>query len=322
VHAPAFIVNFAFLIKMTMKNVMTPFAAVLAGIFFAAFLSPEYGDSPAADFKNSVQTFPVPFPSAIDFAGEPAPLQMFDVRERLDRELSVNTYFQSQTLFYLKRAARWFPVIEPILKKNGVPEDFKYAAVAESGLTNAVSSMQAVGFWQFMESTAKQFNLEISSEVDERYHVEKSTEAACRFFLNAKTQFGSWTLSAAAYNMGTAALQDQVERQGEKNFYDLLLNDETFRYLFRILAIKEIMEHPTSYGFHLSKKDLYAPLEYSTAVIDTAVADWAAWSRSQHINYKNLKLLNPWLRQNTLANAGGKKYAVKVLKKGYTGMLE
>jgi hypothetical protein len=186
---------------------------------------------------------------------------------------------------------------------------------------NSISTMQAVGFWQFMEGTGKQYNLEINQEVDERYNVEKSTEAACRFFLAAKAQFGSWTLAAASFNMGTVALQSQIDRQKENNFYDLLLNDETFRYIFRILAIKEVMRNEKAYGFHLDKKDLYSPLQFTTVTVSQSVTDLAEWAHDHDINYKNLKLLNPWMRQNTLTVDPGKKYDVKILKKGYTGTM-
>ncbi|CAN5526653.1 lytic transglycosylase domain-containing protein [soil metagenome] len=308
-----------------MKKTLTTLIILLLGILLIAFLTQSTDideNNPQLNFKNTSHTFAAPVPAVIDFAGENAPLKMFDVRERLDREINVNTYWQSQTIFYLKRAARWFPVIEPILKQNGVPDDFKYVAVAESGLMNSISNMQAVGFWQFLEGTGKENNLVITDEVDERYSVEKSTEAACLFFLRAKAQFGSWTLAAAAFNMGTVALQSQVDKQLEKNFYDLLLNDETFRYLFRILAIKEIMEHKTAYGFQLDKTELYAPLQYSTLTVEGTVVDWATWAHSHQTNYKNLKLLNPWLRQNTLTVVPGKKYSIKILKKGFTGITE
>ena len=307
-----------------MKKTVTALVILLIGILIIALLTQARVEEikPELNFKSTTHTLPAPLPSQIDFAGETAPLSKFDVRERLDREINVNTYWQSQTLFYIKRAARWFPVIEPILKQEGVPDDFKYVAVAESGLMNSISNMQAVGFWQFVEGTGRESGLEISNEVDERYSVEKSTEAACRFFLKAKEQFGSWTMAAAAFNMGTVALQSQVDRQQEHNFYDLLLNDETFRYLFRILAIKEIMEHKTAYGFHLDKKDLYAPLKYTVVSIDSAIADWAVWAHAHQTNYKNLKLLNPWLRQNTLTPEAGKKWEVKILKNGFTGIIE
>jgi membrane-bound lytic murein transglycosylase D len=307
-----------------MKKTIPTLILLILGILIIAFLtqSSVVIDKPAEDnFKNTIRTFPAPHPVSIEFAGEKAPLQMFDVRERLDRELNINTYFQSQTLFYLKRSSRWFPIIEPILKRNGVPDDFKYLSVAESGLMNSISNMQAVGFWQFIEGTGKQYNMVINEEVDERYSVEKSTEAACRFFLASKAQFGSWTMAAAAFNMGSSALQSQVDRQKETNFYDLLLNDETFRYVFRILAVKEVMEHPSAYGFNLGKKDFYAPLEYTTATISQSVADLAVWAKEHNTNYKNLKLLNPWLRQNQITVDPGKKYEVKILKKGFTGTM-
>jgi membrane-bound lytic murein transglycosylase D len=309
---------------VVMKKTITALVILLLGILIIALLTQSSvitENNPEMNFKSASQTFPAPFPESIDFAGEVAPLNMFDVRERLDREINVNTYWQSQTIFYIKRASRWFPVIEPILKRQGIPDDFKYIAVAESGLMNSISNMQAVGFWQFVEGTGKQNNLVINTEVDERYSVERSTEAACKFFLAAKAQFGSWTLAAASFNMGTSALQSQIDKQQEHNFYDLLLNDETFRYIFRILAIKEIMLQEKAYGFHLDKKDLYAPLQYTNVTVSESVPDLAVWSHEHNTNYKNLKLLNPWLRQNTLTVEPGKKYEIKILKKGYTGTM-
>ncbi len=273
-------------------------------------------------FRENHHTYSLNIPAELNFSNEPVPLNMFDVRERMDRELMVNVYWQSQTLLLLKRAHRWFPVIEPILKKNNVPDDFKYLSVAESGLTNIVSPSNAVGFWQFLESTGKMHGLEINDEVDERYGVEQSTEAACRFFTKSYEQFGSWTLVAASYNMGTSGLDKQIEKQKVRNYYDLLLNDETFRYVFRILAIKEIFTHPEQYGFYFRMKDLYAPFEYSTTNIDSSVTDFADFSIRNNINYKTLKLLNPWLRQNYLTNKDRKSYSIKILKEGYSGLTE
>jgi hypothetical protein len=221
----------------------------------------------------------------------------------------------------LKRSARWFPVLDSILAKNNVPTDFKFLAAAESGFINVVSPAGAVGFWQFLKDTGKKYGLEINDEVDERYNVEKSTEAACQYFLKAYETFNSWSLVAASYNMGMTGLQKQIEKQKVNSYYDLLLNDETFRYVARIIAMKEILTYPDKYGFHIRKKDLYAPFIYSEICIDSAVPDLADLSLSQNINYKKLKLLNPWLRQNEITNKSGKSYYVKILSEDYTGVV-
>ncbi|MCX6291596.1 MAG: lytic transglycosylase domain-containing protein [Bacteroidetes bacterium] len=268
-------------------------------------------------FRENQHTYALNLPKELFFADEKVPLNIFDVRERLDRELLVNVYWQSQTILLIKRANRWFPVIEPILKKNNVPDDFKYLCVAESGLNNVVSPSNAVGFWQFIESTGKLNGLEMNDEVDERYSVERSTEAACDFFNKAYSQFGSWTLVAASYNMGTTGLEKQIEKQKAHNYYDLLLNDETFRYVFRILAIKEIMNHAVQYGFYFRYQDLYPPFEYNTVTVDSGIADLADFSIQNKINYKTLKMLNPWLRQNYLINKNRKSYSIKILKTGF-----
>jgi membrane-bound lytic murein transglycosylase D len=264
-------------------------------------------------FRESQHTYALTLPSNLNFAGESVPLTIFDVRERIDRELLVNVYWQSQTLLLIKRANRWFPIIEPILKKYNIPDDFKYLAVAESGLTNAVSPAGAVGFWQFTEGTGKKYDLEINDEIDERYNVERATEAACIFFSEACNQFGNWTLAAASYNMGTSGLQKQIEKQKVLSYYDLLLNDETFRYVFRIIAIKEMMMHPVQYGFYFRRQDLYPELEFNTVRVDSTIADFADFSFAHHVNYKTLKLLNPWLRQNYLTNKNRKSYSIKIL---------
>lgn len=265
-------------------------------------------------FKENQHTYALNIPAELSFADEKVPLKIVDVRERMDRELLVNVYWQSQTLLLIKRAHRWFPVIEPILKKNNIPDDFKYLALAESGLVNAVSPANAVGFWQFTEETGKKYGLEINDEVDERYSVERSTEAACRFFSEACNQFGNWTLAAASYNMGTTGLLKQIEKQKIHSYYNLLLNEETFRYMFRILAIKEVMTHPIQYGFYFRMQDLYPPFEYTTVLVDSTVSDFADFSIQHRINYKTLKLLNSWLRQNYLTNNQRKQYSIKIMK--------
>lgn len=265
------------------------------------------------EFNEGYSVFAIDLPENATFAGEKVPLQMADVRERFDRELLVNTYWQSQTLLFLKRKERWFPVIEAILKENNIPDDFKYLALAESGLTNAVSPSGAVGYWQFLEGTGGQYGLEINSDVDERYHVEKATRAACVYFKNGYAIFNSWSLVAASYNMGMDGLKKQIGKQLVTNYFDLLLSEETSRYVFRILALKEICNQPLKYGFHLRKRDFYEPYSYRSVTIDTAITDLAVFAKSQGINYKELKLLNPWLRSNTLMNKSGKQYKILIL---------
>ena len=258
--------------------------------------------------------FSLPLPEKLDFAGESVPMDQMDVRERLDRELLVNTYWHSNTLLCIKRAARWFPVVEPILQANGVPEDFKYLAVIESGFTNVVSPAGASGFWQFIESTGKEFNLEINDQVDERYHVEKATQAACNYLKEAYAKYGSWAMAAASYNMGIGGPIRQMERQQQNAYWDLLLNDETGRYVYRILAMKYIMNNADQYGFVIRPSDLYEPFQYTTVTVDSSITDLATFSKQFSVSYKALKLLNPWLRQNYLKNKERKSYSIKIPK--------
>lgn len=256
-------------------------------------------------------------PAEINFAGEKAPLQIADVRERLDRELLVNANLHATTLLILKRANRAFPVIEPILKKYGVPDDFKYLAVIESGLVNVVSPAGARGVWQFMPDTGKEKGLEINDVVDERYHLEKSTEAACRYLLDAKNKFGSWTLAAASYNGGVGGVNKQITFQGVTDYYDLLLTEETSRYVFRILALKEIMQNPTKYNFNLKPADLYPVIPTKKVEVTASVPDLATFAKDNGINYKVLKIHNPWLRDRKLDVAAGKSYTLEIPLEGY-----
>lgn len=249
-------------------------------------------------------------PESISFAGEPVPLQLPDVRERLDRELQVNVYLQSSTLFLLKRANRWLPRMTEILKANNIPEDFKYLPLIESGLVNGVSPKEAVGYWQIREAAGKELGLEISKEVDERYDPLLSTEAACKYLKNAYAKFGSWTLAAASYNRGVAGIRSDLEDQQIDDYYDAHLNDETSRYVFRILAIKEIFEHPDKYGFKLKQEHLYDPEELKTVEVTETIPSLVAFAQSQGSNYKILKRHNPWLRQNKLTVKKGKSYHI------------
>lgn len=254
----------------------------------------------------------VKIPGKLSFAGEQVPLKSFDVRERLDRELLVNTYWHSNSLQLFKLSARYFPEIEKILKENGVPEDFKYLALAESGLRNVISPSDAAGFWQFLESAGRENGLEVNSVVDERYHIELSTKAACNYLKKAHEEFGSWTLAAASYNMGKNRLRKIIEEQKVDSYYDLFMNDETSRYVFRILALKEIVGNPKQYGFYLDEKDFYEPLRTRSVSVDESIDDLASFALQYGTNYKTLKLLNPWLRQPYLHVKRGKVYSVQL----------
>ncbi|MFP4365475.1 MAG: lytic transglycosylase domain-containing protein [Bacteroidales bacterium] len=267
-------------------------------------------------FKNDYAIYALDIPEKLEFAGEAVPLENFDVWESFDRELMVNTYWQSQTLLFIKRAERYFPLIEPILEEYEIPDDFKYLALAESGMTNAVSPAGAVGFWQFLRGTARDYGLEVNEEVDERYHIEKSTEAACRFLLESYTTYGNWTMAAASYNAGRRGMNNQIGIQKETNYYDLLLNEETQRYLFRILAIKTILENPSEYGFHVKETDLYPPLDFFIVQVDEKVIDFADFAKKFNTNYKILKHLNPWLRKPYITNLQRKTYSIKLPLEG------
>ncbi|MEZ4876679.1 MAG: lytic transglycosylase domain-containing protein [Flavobacterium sp.] len=257
------------------------------------------------------------FPTEIDFAGEQTPLQIADVKERLDKELVINANLHSSTTLILKRANRAFPIIEPILQKYGVPDDFKYLAVIESGLVNAVSSAGARGVWQFMPDTAKEKGMEVNDYVDERYHLEKSTEAACKYLLAAKDKFGSWTLAAASYNGGMSGVNKKIEEQQVTNYYDLALTDETSRYVFRILALKEIMKNSGKYGFTLFPNELYTNIPTKKIEVDSTINNLATFALEQGINYKILKIHNPWLRDKKLLNPTKKKYEIEIPTEGY-----
>ena len=251
-------------------------------------------------------------PEKISLAGEEAPLQVPDVMERLDRELQVNIYLQSSTLFLLKRANRWLPRITEILKANNIPEDFKYLPLIESGLVNGVSPKQAVGYWQILEASGKELGLEITKEVDERYDPIKSTEAACKYLKKAHDKFGNWTIVAASYNRGVAGINSDLKEQKVTNYYDAHLNEETSRYVFRLLAIKEIFEHPDKYGFKLKQDHLYHPEPIKQVEVTETIKDLVAFAQAQGSNYKLLKRHNPWLRQNKLTVKKGKKYLIEL----------
>jgi membrane-bound lytic murein transglycosylase D len=291
-------------------------------ILFVVFNLFSYSSSKSIDdpeYKSKKQdyaVFAMPIPDTLYFAGEKVPLENFDVRESLDMEIHKVSYWHSEMFLYLKRANRFFPTIEPILKKYGIPEDFKYVCVAESGLRNAVSPANAVGFWQFMESTGKGYGLTINKEVDERYHVAKSTKAACKYIKKRYAKYGSWALVAASYNAGDGGVTKFMDYQEEDSYFDLALYEETSRYVYRALAIKLIMENPQDYGFNFRERDLYPVIDTKEVKVDSTITDLAEFAKSQGTNYKMLKIFNPWLRAHKLTNKNKKTYYITIPKKG------
>jgi len=262
---------------------------------------------------------PLNIPASIDFAGEQVPFYDTEVQERFDRELLVNAFWESHSLLYFKRANRWLPIIEAILKQEGVPEDFKYLAVIESDLKQVVSPAGAVGFWQFTESTGKAYGLEVNDDIDERYNVQKSTVAACKYLKKAHERFGNWTLAAASYNMGMNGIKRALQRQQVNSYYDLHLNPETSRYMFRILAVKEIMENPQKYGYEFENHELYKPPHTDSIAVRRSVSSWIDFALDHNITYKTLLHYNPWVRNDDLSNASGKTYYVQIPKFARSG---
>ncbi len=251
-------------------------------------------------------------PDQVWFAGEKMPLDNFDTRESLERELLTSAYRHSSTILIIKRANRYLPVIEKILKENNIPDDFKYLVAAESEYSNMISPAGATGFWQIMEATGKEQGMEINSIVDERYDIEKSTQFACDYFKKSYEKFGNWTLAAASYNGGRTALDEQIQIQKQNNYYDLLLTEETARYIFRAVAYKLVISDPQKYGFALGSRDLYPPLKYFEVKVDTSVSDFSGFAEKFGTNYKLLKFFNPWLRKPFLTPRPGKVYTIKI----------
>ncbi|WP_423128941.1 lytic transglycosylase domain-containing protein [Gaoshiqia sp. Z1-71] len=302
------------------------FSRLLLSLVFLALLAGGYhffesSTYPKTDSHSSGEAevhTPVKLPDSLYFAGERVPLEYFDVRESLDRELLVNSYFHSQTIRFLKMAPRFFAIIEPVLLADSIPADFKYLALAESGFDpRAVSPAGAVGFWQFMKGTATDYGLEVGSEVDERYHIERSTLAACRYLKDSYKKYGSWTLVAASYNAGRSFVDRQIGRQGEASYYDLLLGEETSRYVFRIMALKLILENPEAFDFKVRDDEKYPLWDTRTIDINSPVKDFAEFAREHGTNYKILKMLNPWLRETYLTNARGRTYTIKLPAEGF-----
>lgn len=274
-------------------------------------------DENVADMKIVMDDMPFPaislgVPEKISFAGERVPMEIPDVKERLDKELQINTYFHSNTIFLIKRASRWLPQIEKILKENDVPNDFKYLPLIESNLLNVISPKNAVGFWQILKTSGKEYGLEISNDVDQRYDPIKATEAACKYLKKGYRRFGNWTLVAASYNRGMAGIERAIENQQVKSYYDLYLNEETSRYVFRILAIKEIVENPLKYGFRINPKHVYEEEPVKFVEVNESIKNLVTFARQHKTNYKLLKIHNPWLRDERLQVKKGKQYQIAI----------
>jgi len=287
-----------------------------AGFIFTLLVSADNNQSFTADNDESLFTAASwAIPENVTFAGEPLPLQNFDTRESLDRELNATAYRHGSTLLTIKRAERYFPEIEKILRENGIPDDFKYLACAESDLGNVISPVGATGFWQIMENTGREAGMTINKEIDDRYNLEKSTRFACDYFKRAYERFGSWTMAAASYNNGFSGLNEQVQIQKETNYYNLLLNEETARYVFRIVSLKLVISDPSRYGVSVEPEERYRPVAYREVKVDTSVTSFEQFARNFDTNYKILKFLNPWLRKPFLTNTGGREYIIRVPEK-------
>jgi hypothetical protein len=300
---------------MKSSHIFLWFASLVAVFLISAQIPKMVSDEEiqtAVTENNKV--FSIIVPDHLNFAGEEVPLNKFYVKEALENELTVNTYWHSSTLLMMKRTNRWFPVIEPILKEYGVPDDFKYLAVAESSLKNVTSPAGAKGFWQIMKSTGREYGLEVNSGIDERFHVEKSTHVACKYLLDAYEKYGSWTMAAASYNAGMNRITKETDRQDQDSYYEMNFGIETGRYIYRILAIKQILSKPKDYGFHLRAQDLYQPYETDEITVDSTIPSLADFAHKYGMAYKELKIYNPWMLQSHLPDESRRVYKIKIAK--------
>lgn len=285
-------------------------STLVGGVAFRTINEAEETVELKPDGRLQYKWYAPELPKSMAFAGEKVPLERPEIREQLDRELLYNYYNQYSTLYILKLSTRYFPVIDPILKANGIPEDFKFLCVAESALQNQTSRAGASGFWQFMSGTAPQYGLEVSDEVDERYNIKKSTEAACKYFKQAYDKFGSWTSVAASYNMGQAGYKDFSTFQQTNDYYGLMLPEETMRYVFRILAFKLLLSNANHFGYIIDKADCYRPIKTRTLIVKETIPNLADWCFANGATYRQLKTLNPWLRDRKLTVKAGKSYEI------------
>lgn len=298
--------------KLTITAIVLASLALIGEVFIFATAHESSDDVHRKAIKANYHIYAPVLPENLEFAGEKVPMNIYYVRESMDRELMVNMYWHSNILLYMKRAGRFFPVIEPILKRNGVPDDFKYLCVIESGLQNVTSSAKAQGYWQFIRSTGEKYGLTVNDDIDMRNSIEASTEAACRYLKDLKQRFGSWTSAAAAYNCGENGLSRRFSLESVNNYYDVRLNPETARYVYRILAVKQIMQHPQDYGIYIRECDLYPPIPTQNATLSGQNIDLYEFARQHKCSYKMLRELNPWLINEKLRNKENKTFTVKL----------
>lgn len=293
------------------KNFLLLAAGVCMGVMLVILTGYKNDQQPATQPQNVTWRVP-PLPDSIQFCEESVPLYRQDIREQFERELLYSYYLQNQVLYAIKLSRRYFPVIEARLRANGLPDDMKYLCVAESNLQNAISKAGAVGFWQFMKSTGPAYGLEINQEVDERYHVEKSTDAACKYLKAAYNKFGSWTAAAASYNCGQGGYSARAAFQKTNNYYDLFLPDETNKYVFRILSFKYLLENPARFGFMIDESEGYAPVSHKKITVNSRIPDLTSFAAKHSISYKTLVQHNPWIRGRQLSNSSGKTYEILI----------
>ncbi len=304
--------------KLSIAAIVLSVLAIVGEILICASSREDSEEVLQRAISNNYRIYSPILPDTMSFAGEKVPLSTYYVHEGLDLEVITNMYRHSSTMLYFKRANRYFPIIEPILKKNGIPSDFKYLCVIESGLTNATSPAKAQGFWQFIPSTGANYGLTVNDEIDMRNNLTASTEAACKYIRSLYNKFHSWTAAAAAYNCGENGLARRISKQSTDNYYDLWLNSETSRYVYRILAMKLIMQNPQKYGFHLRQCDLYPPIPTRAATLSGQNVDLYEFARSKGTSYKMLRMLNPWIQTDVLKNKSNQKYMVQLPVKNGT----
>lgn len=293
-----------------MKNLLSNIG--LLSLIFVAYLLFTSGNNTIGITPDGLPMVrQVPMPSSINFLGEAVPLENRYARESIDYELTAIVYRHAYTSMIMKFGNRWLPIIEAELRKQGIHDDLKYIAIAESGLENTTSPKDAKGVWQFLQGTATQYGLEVSDDVDERYHLEKATVAACKYFKDAHKKFNNWAMAAASYNCGMGALQDEIGKQQTWNYYDMNLNYETSRYVYKSIAYKQVFTNPQLYGYYLNPADLYPSIPTTEKTV-TAIDDIATFAQENKSTYREIKLLNPWLRKHYLRAKPGKTYTVKV----------
>lgn len=299
-----------------MNRILLAILIIIAAVAACASTEESASRHPHANSKTAdgfSQVVSPGLPHTLTFADQEFNFDRTDMYERLDRELTSVAYSHGATLLLIKRANKYFPLMSPILQKNGIPLDFLYLACVESSLNQrAVSPAKAAGFWQFMPETARQYGLEVNDSVDERFHLEKATAAASRYLKDAYKRYGNWESVAASYNAGMGRISRELNKQNQKSAFDLYLNEETSRYMFRIFATKLILENPTDYGYQLTAEQLYYPVETKEIEVDSTITDLTSWAAAHGTSYQWIKELNPWLRGRGLPNKSGKKYQIKI----------